>query len=43
MLRDNLDPEHAIETMQAWTGTERILDDVAARQRGGLRAHAVCE
>ena len=36
MLRAGLDPEHAIETMQAGTGTERILDDVASALASGV-------
>jgi hypothetical protein len=36
MLRAGVDPEHAIATMQAGTGTERILDDVASALASGV-------
>jgi predicted DsbA family dithiol-disulfide isomerase len=36
MLRAGLDPQDAIDTMQAGTGTERILDDLASALASGV-------
>jgi hypothetical protein len=36
MVRAGVDPEHAIATMQAGTGTERIVEDVASALASGV-------
>ena len=40
MLRAGVDPDHAIALMQAGTGTERIVDDVASALASGVEYEA---